>query len=422
MSTVTRAVRMYGADDLRLEEFTLPEIKDDEILVKIISDSICMSTYKLLRQGKAHKRCPQNVDTNPIIIGHEFAGDIVKVGKKWQHEFKEGEKFALQPALNYKGSLASPGYSYEFFGGSATYCIIPQEVMEIGCLLHYNGEAYFDASLGEPMSCIIGGYNIMYHTNKQNYDHAMGIKEGGNVLILGGCGPMGLGAIEYPLVAGNKPRRVVVTDVDDNRIARAKELITPAFATEKGVELFYVNPRNSADIYKELLDITDGKGYDDVFIYAPIKELAELGDKLMAFDGCMNFFAGPSNADFTANINLYNCHYMSTHILGSTGGNTDDLKEAIKLSEEGKLHTAVMVSHICGLDAVAETTAKLPDIHAGKILSYTPINMPLTAIEDFEELGKNDPLFAKLHKSVVAHNGLWNVEAEKILLSHYEAL
>ncbi len=418
MSTVTRAVRMYGADDLRLEEFTLPEIKDDEILVKVVSDSICMSTYKLLRQGKAHKRCPQNVDTNPIIIGHEFAGDIVKVGKKWQHEFKAGEKFALQPALNYKGSLASPGYSYEFFGGSATYCIIPQEVMEIGCLLHYNGEAYFDASLGEPMSCIIGGYNIMYHTNKQNYDHAMGIKEGGNILILGGCGPMGLGAIEYPLVAGNRPARVVVTDVDDNRIARAKELLTPEFAAQKGVELVYINPRNSADIYKELLDLTDGKGYDDVFVYAPIKELAELGDKLMSFDGCMNFFAGPSHADFTANINLYNCHYMSTHILGSTGGNTDDLKEAIKLSEEGKLHTAMMVSHICGLDAVAETTAKLPEILAGKILSYPHINMPLTAIEDFEELGKTNPLFAKLHQSVAKHNGLWNVEAENILLAH----
>ncbi len=423
MGTMTKAVRMYGANDLRLEEFELPDIKDDEILVKIISDSLCMSTYKLLGQGKAHKRCPQNVDTNPIIIGHEFAGDIVQVGKKWQHEFKVGEKFALQPALNYKGSLASPGYSYEFFGGAATYCIIPQEVMELGCLLHYNGEAYFDASLGEPMSCIIGGYNIMYHTNKQNYDHAMGIKEGGNVLILGGCGPMGLGAIEYPLVAGNRPARVVVTDVDDARIARAKELITPEFAKERGVELIYINPVSSPDIYKELLDISQGNGYDDVFVYAPIKELAELGDKLMAFDGCMNFFAGPSNADFTANINLYNCHYMSTHILGSTGGNTDDLKEAIKLSEEGKLHTSVMVSHICGLDGVADTTATLPNIRAGKILSYTPINMPLTAIEDFEALSKSDTelaqLFAKLHTSVQGHKGLWNAEAEKILLTHF---
>lgn len=48
----TRAVRMYGKEDLRLEEFELPKIKDDEILVKVMSDSICMSTYKLVEQGK----------------------------------------------------------------------------------------------------------------------------------------------------------------------------------------------------------------------------------------------------------------------------------------------------------------------------------------------------------------------------------
>ena len=53
-----KGVRMYGEMDLRLEEFELPEIKDDEILAKIYSDSLCMSTYKLAKQGKNHKRCP----------------------------------------------------------------------------------------------------------------------------------------------------------------------------------------------------------------------------------------------------------------------------------------------------------------------------------------------------------------------------
>lgn len=415
----TNAVRLYGTDDLRLEEFDLPEIKSDEILVRIISDSICMSTYKLLRQGKNHKRCPPNVDTNPIIIGHEFAGEIVQVGEKWQGQFRPGQKFAQQPALNYKGSLASPGYSYEFFGGSATYCILPQEVMELGCLLPFDGDCYFDASLGEPMSCIIGGYHMMYHTNKQNYNHTMDIKPGGNVLILGGCGPMGLGAIEYPLAAEIKPGRIVVTDVDNGRIARAKQLISPQQTAEHGIELIYVNPLELKDQYAELLALTDGHGYDDVFVYAPIKELAELGDKLMAFDGCLNFFAGPSNSDFVAGMNLYNCHYTSTHILGSTGGNTDDLKEALRLSSQKKIRPAVMVSHICGIDAVAQTVADLPNIRAGKIVSYTHINMPLTAIADFEEKGKTDPLYAKLHASCQAHNGLWNAEAESILLQHH---
>ncbi|WP_010257509.1 zinc-binding dehydrogenase [Treponema primitia] len=419
MGQKTKAVRLYGADDLRLEEFELPEIRDDEILVKIISDSICMSTYKLTKQGKKHKRCPQNVDTNPIIIGHEFAGDIVKVGSKWSGEFKAGEKFAQQPALNYKGSLASPGYSYEFFGGDTTYCILPNEVMELGCLLHYNGDAYFYASLAEPVSCIIGGYHIMYHTNKQNYSHATDIKEGGNVLILGGAGPMGLGAVEYPLYGGNKPGRIIVTDVDDGRLERAKKLIPPELAKKQGVELYYVNPRNFDDQYKTLMDITGGKGYDDVFVYAPIRELAELGDRLMAFDGCLNFFAGPSDKNFSAMMNLYNCHYTSTHILGSTGGNTEDLKEALRLSSEKKIRPAVMVTHICGLDAVASSVMNLPDLRAGKIVTYTHINMPLTALADFEKLGEKEPLFAELHKSCAANQGLWNAEAETILLKHF---
>jgi threonine dehydrogenase-like Zn-dependent dehydrogenase len=422
MGQKTRALRLYGADDLRLEEFELPEIKDDEILARVISDSICMSTYKLLKQGKQHKRCPQNVDTNPIIIGHEFTGVIVKVGKKWEHEFKAGEKFAQQPALNYKGSLASPGYSYEFFGGDASYCIIPHEVMELGCLLHYEGDAFFYASLAEPVSCIIGGYHMMYHTNKQNYDHAMDIKAGGNVLILGGAGPMGLEAVEYPLYGGNRPARIVVSDVDNGRLERAKKLIPPELAKQQGVELYYVNPKDYTDPYAALMEISGGTSYDDVFVYAPIRELAELGDKLMAFDGCLNFFAGPQDKNFSAMMNLYNCHYTSTHILGSTGGNTADLKEALELSSQKKLRPAVMVSHICGLDAVSDAVARLPELRAGKILSYTHIDLPLTALEDFAELGKTKPLFAELAKSCEAHQGLWNAEAEKILLASYGVL
>ncbi|MDR2670512.1 MAG: zinc-binding dehydrogenase [Oscillospiraceae bacterium] len=415
----TRAVRLYGVDDLRLEAFDLPEIRDDEILVRVISDSICMSTYKLLRQGKAHKRCPPNVDTNPIIIGHEFAGDIVKVGEKWRHAFRPGEKFAQQPALNYQGKLDSPGYSYEYCGGTATYCIMPSEVMELGCLLHYDGDAYYDASLGEPMSCIIGGYRMMYHTNKQNYDHAMGVKPGGHVLVLGGCGPMGLGALEYPLCLTQKPARVVVADADEGRIERAKRLVSPQTAREHGVELIYVNALRPEGSVESLRALTGGRGYDDVFVYAPVRALAETGDALLAFDGCMNFFAGPSDPDFKALINLYNCHYTSTHILGSTGGNTDDMKEALALSAAKRLRPSVMVSHICGIDAVAGVTARLPEIRAGKILSYTHIDLPLTAIDDFEKLGGDNPLFAKLHESCAAHSGLWNSEAEQILLAHF---
>lgn len=414
-----KAVRMYGKDDLRLEEFELPQIKEDEILVKIMSDSICMSTYKLIKQGKKHKRAPQNMDTNPVIIGHECAGIIVQVGKKWEDKYKAGDRFALQPALNYKGKLDSPGYSYEYCGGAATYCIMPHEVMELGCLLPYNGESFFEASLGEPMSCIIGGYHANYHTNKQNYDHAMGTRKGGNILILGGCGPMGLGAVSYGLHTENKPKRIVVTDISDERIGNARKKISPDEAAEKGVELIYVNTALLKDPYNTLKELTDNHGYDDVFVYVPDKSAAEFGDSLLAFDGCMNFFAGPSDRDFSSGINMYNVHYISTHIIGTTGGNNDDLLEAIDLAAKGDIKPAVMVTHIGGIDSIAEATLNLPSIPGGKKLTYTQFEMPLTAIEDFEELGNNDELYKKLAQSVKRHNGLWNGEAEKILFEYH---
>ena len=83
----------------------------------------------------------------------------------------------------------------------------------------------------------------------------------------------------------------------------------------------------------------------------------------------------------------------------------------------GKINPAALVTHIGGLDCVVDTTLNLPNIRGGKKLIYTQIEMPLAAIWDFEELGKTDPMFAKLDEICKRHNGLWSAEAEKYLLS-----
>ena len=78
----TRAVRLYGESDLRLEEFDMGELKDDEILMELITDSVCMSTYKESIQGAKHQRVNDDISEHPIIVGHEFAGIIREVGAK----------------------------------------------------------------------------------------------------------------------------------------------------------------------------------------------------------------------------------------------------------------------------------------------------------------------------------------------------
>ncbi len=416
----TKAVRLYGANDLRMEEFELPEIKDDEILVEIISDSVCMSTYKAAILGKSHKRVPQDVDQNPIIVGHEFAGNIVKVGEKLKDKFKEGHKFAQQPALNYKGTMWSPGYSYMYFGGAATYNVVPREVMELNCLLDYHGDTYYEASLAEPMSCIIGAFHASYHTSMGSYEHRMGIVAGGKMALLAAAGPMGLGAIDYALHCDRRPGFLVVADIDADRLARAKQIFTPKEAQKCGVELIFVNTKDLEDAPSYLKSLTGGTGYDDVFAFAPVKPVIELGDKILGRDGCLNFFAGPTDTSFAAELNMYNVHYASTHIMGTTGGNTADMLESLNMTEQKLINPAVMVTHIGGLDAVATTVLNLPHIPGGKKLIYTHINMELTAIDDFAQKGETNLHFAKLAAIVASHKGLWCAEAETYLLENWQ--
>ena len=419
----TKAIRLYGVNDLRLDEFELPELKEDEILAKVISDSICMSSHKLAMQGAAHKRVRHDLDKKQPIIGHEFCGIIEKVGSKWASKFRAGEKFAIQPALNYPDAdglptLWAPGYSYEYIGGSATYIIIPNEVMEMNCLLEYKGDNFFMGSLAEPVSCIAGAFHAQYHTRNGSYVHSMGITEGGSLALLAGVGPMGLGAIDYAIHNGQKPSRLIVTDIDNKRLERAAQLLNPEEAKRNGVELHYINTNNVADPVEYLKNLNGGKLYDDVFVFAPVRSVLEMGDQLLGRDGCLNFFAGPTDTTFSANFNFYNVHYESHHIVGTSGGNTDDMVESLAMMAGGLLNPVFMITHIGGLDSAIRTTIDLDKIPGGKKLIYTHKKLPLVAINNFEEAGKSDPFFAKLHEICVRHGQLWNVEAENYLLEN----
>ena len=240
--------------------------------------------------------------------------------------------------------------------------------MEMNCLLAYNGPGYYPASLSEPLSCVIGAFHANYHVKPGTYVHQMDIRERGKMAILAGAGPMGLAAINYALSRDRKPSLLVVTDIDDQRLARAELLYPKEEAREKGVELIYQNTNNSGGFtVKDLIDLTDGDGYHDVFVFAPVPEVIEMGDKILSRDGCLNFFAGPTNPEFSAKFNFYNLHYNATHVVGTSGGNNDDMQEALDLMAEG-LDPSGLISHIGGLDAVIDTTLHLPSIPGGKKL------------------------------------------------------
>lgn len=409
----TKAVRLYGEKDLRLEEFELPTVGDGEILIKIISDSVCMSTYKTAMQGAKHLRVPDNVADNPVIVGHEFCGEIVSVGKIWKNDYAVGEKVIIPPVLSYLGGNQTIGYSFGEIGGLSTYSLVYEHIIRNGFLIKLQSDAFFKGSLIEPASCVLRGYKANYHLDGDT--PTMNIKEGGKTVILAGCGPMGLVAIDVALHGARKPSLVVVTDLDEDRLRRAEQIYSPAEAAKRGIDLRFVKTTSK----DELMEISGGSGYDDVFVYAPVPSVVELGDSILAFDGCLNFFAGPIDKAFSAPVNFYNVHYAQHHYAGTSGSTPEDMKDIVDLIGENRIDPAVMVTHIGGIDSAIEATLNLPHLKGGKKLIYTHVELPLTAIADFAELGKSDARFAVLDKLVKEHNGLWCAEAEKYLLENF---
>ena len=151
----------------------------------------------------------------------------------------------------------------------------------------------------------------------------------------------------------------MVTDIDEKRLARAACLFTPEHAEKEGIKLVYVNTGNVENPVSYMKSLTNGKGFDDVFVFAPVKQVVEQADAILGFDGCLNFLRGP-NPEFKAEFNFYNVHYAFTHIVGTSGGNTDDMRESLRLMSEGKINPAVMITHVGGLDSVIDTTLNLP--------------------------------------------------------------
>ena len=413
MTVRTTALRLYGKNDLRLESFELPPLGDGELLVKIVSDDLCLSSYKAASQGAEHKRVPNDAAQNPVVVGHEFCGEIVEAGAKIRDKFKAGQRFIIQPAL--KGTYDAIGYSFQNMGGDMTYGIVPSVYVEAGNVLPYDGDAFFHGSLAEPLSCVIGAVHANYHTRQGEYVHTMDIRPGGAAAALAAAGPMGLALIDYIIHRDLKPGLLVVTDIDDARLARAAEIISADEAAKHGVRLVYMNTRDTADPVGAIRALNNGEGYDDVFVFAPVAPVVEQADGLLGYDGCLNFFAGAGDPKFSAPFNFYNVHYNATHVVGTSGGNTDDMREAISLAAAGRIDPAILVTHIGGLNAALEATLRLPNLPGGKKLIYTHINMPLTAIADFAELGKTDPRYARLNE--LCPDGLWTPAAEKYLLS-----
>ncbi|MGN0847990.1 MAG: alcohol dehydrogenase catalytic domain-containing protein [Kiritimatiellia bacterium] len=433
-----KAWRLYGAADARLEDIELEGAGEEGIVVELVTNTICLSDYKAVSLGTGHKRVPRDIATRPTMFGHEISGIVREVGTRWRGQFHEGQRVGIQPAFNIPGhELETMGYAWHTIGGDTTHVYLPSIVMEMGCLLPYDGDAYFKCSLAEPISCIVSAFRTNYHNAFGSHKLEVGIVDGGTMLLMAGCGAMGLGCIDIACHSPEKrPRRLVVTDIDDARLTRAARMFGLAFAGGRadgdvnGVEVHFVNTRgaedpvallkgyNLADDARADNPTSTGGGYDDIFLFAAVPALITQCSDLLGFGGCLNFFAGPTDQHLMASFNFYNVHYMMHHVVANSGGDVKDMADSVDWIGRGYLHPEVMITHVGGLDSAFAATLDLLKVPGGKRLVYTHVKMPMTAIDDFARLGASDPFYAELDRLCTANKGLWCKAAEDYLLAH----
>jgi L-sorbose 1-phosphate reductase len=79
----------------------------------------------------------------------------------------------------------------------------------------------------------------------------------------------------------------------------ARAIFPPERAKQDGIELIFANTANLEDAPAYLRGLTGGTGFDDCFVFAPVKPVVEQGDRILGRDGCLNFFAGPTDTSFS---------------------------------------------------------------------------------------------------------------------------
>ncbi|MEC2159704.1 galactitol-1-phosphate 5-dehydrogenase [Virgibacillus halodenitrificans] len=230
-----RSLKLYGKQDIRYEETIKPVIeKADDVLIKVKAAGICGSDI-----SRFNKLGPYLEGTT---FGHEFAGEVVKVGKDVE-TVKVGDRVAGCPAFYcgkctscQKGELARCENLHVMgayhSGAFAEYAILPEEnIINLPENVDYD-----TAAMIEPSAVVAHGF---YRTS---------MKPGAEVAVMG-CGNIGLLAIQWAKIFGAK--KVYAIDIDDSKLETAKEI---------GADEIINSSKEPAHV--QILEHTNGLGVD----------------------------------------------------------------------------------------------------------------------------------------------------------------
>jgi L-iditol 2-dehydrogenase len=328
-----KVVRFHAPGDVRVEEAPEPSPAPDEVKLRVVNCSTCGTDVKIFRFGHHHI-------VPPRVMGHEIAGEIVEVGPQVSG-WEVGDRVQVIAAIpcgrcadcaagrmTVCPNQESMGYHYD--GGFAEYLTVPAKVLAVNGLNRIpEGVSFAEASLAEPLACVLNGQTLAR------------VGTGDDVVVIG-SGP--IGCLHVRLARARGASRVVLVDVNAERLHMAADLVAPDAALVSG----------EVDVVDEIAKRTDGRGVDVVIVAAASGRAQEQAVQLAARQGRISLFGGLPKDDPVIALDANLVHYRELTVVGANGSSPAHNARALELIASGAVPVADLITHRLPLNRTLE--------------------------------------------------------------------
>lgn len=338
----------HGPNDIRVEEVPTPQIRSGELLIKVLSASICGTDLRIFH-GQ-HRMYPPGTVRIP---GHEVVGSIAEIGEGLSG-FQPGERVFIAPNMGC-GSCAQcvsgnnnlcanyDAIGVTMDGGFAQYLRVPANSVRQGNVIKLSENVDpAVAALIEPFACVLRGQNALH------------IKPGEVVLVIG-AGPIGV--MHTKLAKARGAGCVIVSEPVADRAAQVKRM---------GADRV-VNP-SEEDLLSVVREESNDRGADAIIVAAPVHAAQESALHLAAIGGRINFFGGLPKDRPSINLDSNLVHYKELVITGTTACSTNDCWQSTQIVNSGLIDLSDLVSQRFPLREAVSAFAAAEDRKSLKIV------------------------------------------------------
>lgn len=292
---------LYGAGleslgkDGQLISVPMPTYGPDELLIRHDACGLCFSDIKVISQGQSHPRIYQNMEIDPVVLGHEVTLTVIGVGENLRDRYKVGDRLSMEPEIFVKGRSQAYGYYYQ--GGLSQYSVLGPDFYNNdhgnNLIMIKPDTGYAEIGLAEPWACVVAAYTLTYRT---------GLKAGGTTWVIG-AGDARSFTIGAGFDAASHPARLLLSAVPENTSSWLKER-----AASLGIEVV-----DAPDLDSPPVDMVD-----DIILLGADPDIIEKVSPHLEQFGVMAIMAQAAMPR-KVNVDIGRVHYQRWVYVGGAG-------------------------------------------------------------------------------------------------------